>query len=148
MLQMYRFFFTYPNRSDINNVNRKRSRLFEFDDGDAGATKLDVFVFEVLDTGEGGEVVADELAEDAGACAVQYPDRGNVGEDGIVNKVGDSLKGFVATHTAYIYFVFEMEFFLVDGIGCLGADKSMLFYLFFQLILADFFEFIYFNGTF
>ena len=100
--------------------------LFEFDDGDADAAELDVFVFEAADVGDGGEVVADELAEDTCTCAVQDSYGGDVGENGVVDEVGDGLYGFVAAHAADVYFMFEMELFFVEGVGGLGADKGVL----------------------
>ena len=76
--------------------------------------KLDVLVVVVLDGGDGVEVLADEVAQDSVAGAVEDADAAHSYERGIINEVHYGLDGLVTTHSADIDIGLEGQFAVVD----------------------------------
>jgi len=81
----------------------------EGDDGDAGATELDVFVVDRGDGGDSAGVFLDLFVEDAVAFAVDDADLGHAEHDGIVDVVHDGVEGLVQAGAAYVDFRTEGE---------------------------------------
>ena len=105
-------------------VRYNRLRLLEVDDGDAGAAEADVLVGKMGHTGDGREVLSDELAEDAVARAVEDADAVGADLDSVVDEVGHGLQGFVATHAAEVDVLVEMQALLMHRVGRLFAEEG------------------------
>ena len=69
--------------------------------------KLNMLVMIVLDCGHSVEVLADQVAQYAVACAVQDAHAAHADERGVVNKVHNGLNGLVTTHAAHVNIRFE-----------------------------------------
>lgn len=91
--------------------------LFQIDDCDARSTELHVLVAVVTDVGYGGEILAYELSENARSSTMEYAHSGHSHEDGVVDEIGDSVDGLVASHTTHIDVLLEVEFAVVDDVA-------------------------------
>ena len=89
----------------------------EGDDGDAGATEADVLVFEAGDAGCGSELLADKLAEYAGAGAVQDTDFVDSKLQGVVYEKTDTRQCLVGPHASDVEFILEFELSLPAAVG-------------------------------
>ena len=74
----------------------------------------------------GREVLADKRTEYSRTCSVKNAHAVHAYQYSIVDKVGDCLQCFIATHTPHIDILFETEFLFVHLIMCLAADKCTL----------------------
>ena len=96
-------------------------------------SELDVLVVVVTDGGYGVEVLADKVAQDAVAGAVQYADAAHADEGGIIYEVHYGLDGLVTTHSANIDIGLESQFAVIDVVVgllahvCGGADLLNLY---------------------
>ena len=96
----------------------------EVDDGDAGSAELHMLVGEVANGGHGGEVLADEGAQDAGAGTVENAHTLGANEYGIVDVVLHGLDGLGATHAAHIELLAEVELAPAYAVLRLSAEES------------------------
>ena len=96
--------------------------ILQIDDCDACATKLHVFVGEVRDVGDCGEVLADELAQNAVSLSVKDAHARHSHKDGVVDEIGDGIEGFVASHPSHVEVLMEVLPVGVDGLARLAAD--------------------------
>lgn len=113
----------------------------EADDGDAGAAELDLLVGAGGDERVGAEVVADDLAEGAGAGSVEDAEVFDVEHDGFVDELGDALQGFVAAAAADVDVGFEGEALLAYVFVDVGeGGGALLLAGFFRLRGRDAFE--------
>ena len=106
-----------PN-DDVNN-------FLKIYDCDACTTKLHMLVAISSDIGYRRKILTDKLAEDARTRAVEYAYPAHSHQYGIVDEVGDGMESLVATHTAHIQVLLEMELALVDdGTAALSAIRQ------------------------
>ena len=67
----------------------------------------------VCDVGNGGQILAYQLPQDARSRAVQDSHARHAYEDGIVDEIGDGVDGLVASHTAHVEVLSEVQFAVV-----------------------------------
>ena len=83
-----------------------------------------MLVGEVANGGHGGEVLADEGAQDAGAGTVENAHALGANEYSIVDVVLHGLDGLGATHAAHVEFLAEVELVPAYVVLCLSAEES------------------------
>ena len=88
----------------------------EVDHGDAGTAKLDMLVGVVHHVGDGAQILAYELAQDAVALAVEDAHSLRAHEDGIVYIILYGNQRLVSAHAAHVEVLAEVFLVLVDGL--------------------------------
>ena len=83
-----------------------------------------MFVARIGDGRHCAEVLTDELTEGTCACAVQDADASYADLYGIVDEQLHGVEGLVASHSAHVDILLEMEALLAHEVLCLAADEG------------------------
>lgn len=86
-----------------------RTLLVKVYHGDACPAKLYVLVAIGTDIGDGMQVLANQLAQDAAARAVEDAHTRHAHENGIVDEVGDGIDSLIAAHAAHVQILAEIQ---------------------------------------
>ena len=99
-------------------INPKGGFLIQIHHGDTCSAKLHMLVFEVAHIGYGVEVLADELAQDACARAVEDAHPRHAHQDGVVDEVHHGIYGLVAAHASHVDVLVEVLFAVFHRGAC------------------------------
>ena len=76
-----------------------------------------MLVLVVFYVGNGGQILADELAQNTRSSTVQNAYSRHSHKDGIVDEIGDGIDGFVASHAADVDVLLEVQFAVIDDVA-------------------------------
>ena len=116
-------------------IDGKSSESLKLHHSNTCTSQLHMLIAITIHAVYGAQILPDHLPECTCAGPVQDSYRSHANHQRIVDKIGNSLQSFVATHTAHVNFGTERKFALTHLIGCGRRNQRIVFMLFlFQLI--------------